>query len=191
MKVIETEIKDVKIIEPKVFGDARGWFMESYSYEKYCQIGICNKFVQDNMSYSQVKGTLRGIHFQNDPYSQAKLVRVIKGEVIDVAVDLRRGSKSYKKWVAVKLTADNHRQLYIPAGFGHGFLTLTNDVEFEYKVDNYYNKESEGSIKYDDEEININWGSLLAGIEPVLSEKDKKANSLVESNHNFIYKGDK
>ena len=138
MRVIETKIPGVKIIEPDCFGDYRGWFMETYSTAKYAEIGIDNVFVQDNHSMSQKKGTLRGLHFQNAPMAQAKLVRCTKGAVIDVAVDIRKGSPTYKQWVSVELSSENKRQFYIPRGFAHGFLTLTDDVEFEYKVDNLY-----------------------------------------------------
>lgn len=185
MKILDTEIKDVKIIEPECFGDHRGFFMETYSKEKYKELGIDNDFIQDNISFSAKKGTLRGIHFQNNPMSQAKLVSCIKGKIIDVAVDLRKGSPTYKKWVATELSEDNKRQLYIPRGFGHGFLTLTDDVLFSYKVDNYYSKENDRGIKYNDSKINVDWGNLLNGIEPILSEKDKNNPSLSESDCNY------
>ena len=191
MKVIDTDIEDVKIIEPDCFGDHRGWFMETYSTNKFKEIGIENEFVQDNHSMSQKKGTLRGLHFQNNPYAQAKLVRCTKGEVIDVAVDIRRGSPTYKKWVSVKLTAENKRMFYIPRGFAHGFLCLSDDVEFQYKVDNLYSKECDRGIRYDDPSIHVDWGSLLEGIEPILSEKDKNGPTLEESDANFIYEGEK
>ena len=187
MKKIETEIKDVYIIEPDCFGDNRGFFMETYNKEKFHELGIDNNFIQDNMSYSAKKGTLRGLHYQRSPYSQAKLVRCVRGRVIDVAVDLRKGSPTYGKWTACELTAENKRMFYIPKGFGHGFLTLTDDVEFEYKVDNLYNKESEGGIKYNDKTISVDWGSLLNGIEPILSDKDKVLPSLEDCNANFEY----
>ena len=185
MKLLDTEIKDVKIIEPDCFGDHRGFFMETYSKEKYEKLGITNNFVQDNISLSAKKGTLRGIHFQNNPMAQAKLVSCIKGKIIDVAVDLRKDSPTYKKWVATELSEDNKRQLYIPRGFGHGFLTLTDDVLFAYKVDNYYSKENDRGIKYNDEDISVDWKGLLEGIEPILSEKDKNSPSLKESDCNF------
>ena len=191
MKVIDTEIKDVKIIEPDCFGDHRGWFMETYSTNKFKEIGIENEFVQDNHSMSQKKGTLRGLHFQNNPYAQAKLVRCTKGEVIDVAVDIRKESPTYKKWVSVKLTAENKRMFYIPRGFAHGFLCLSDDVEFQYKVDNLYSKECDRGIRYDDPSIHVDWGSLLDGIEPILSKKDKNGPTLDESDANFIYEGAK
>lgn len=191
MKVIDTEIKDVKIIEPDCFGDYRGWFMETYSTDKFKEMGIANDFVQDNHSMSQKKGTLRGLHFQNNPCAQAKLVRCTKGKVIDVAVDIRKGSPTYKKWVSVELSDENKRMLYIPRGFAHGFLCLSDDVEFQYKVDNLYYKECDRGIRYDDPSINVDWGSLLNGIEPILSEKDMNGPTLDESDANFVYEGDK
>ncbi|MDQ0359792.1 dTDP-4-dehydrorhamnose 3,5-epimerase [Breznakia pachnodae] len=191
MKVIDTEIKDVKIIEPDCFGDHRGWFMETYSTDKFKEMGIVNDFVQDNHSMSQKKGTLRGLHFQNNPCAQAKLVRCTKGKVIDVAVDIRKGSPTYKKWVSVELSDENKRMFYIPRGFAHGFLCLSDDVEFQYKVDNLYSKECDRGIRYDDPSINVDWGSLLNGIEPILSEKDMNGPTLDESDANFVYEGDK
>lgn len=188
MKVIETEIPGVLIIETDVFGDHRGYFTETYSKPKYEALGINVDFVQDNMSFSAQKGTLRGLHWQNPPYAQSKLVSCTKGKVIDVAVDIRKGSPTYGKWVSVELSAENHRQFFIPQGFAHGFLTLTDDVEFRYKVDNVYNKESEGGMRYDDPTVNVDWGKLLDGIEPVLSEKDMTGPTLEESNNQFVYK---
>jgi dTDP-4-dehydrorhamnose 3,5-epimerase len=175
MKLIKTKLNGVYIIEPQVFGDERGWFMETYSKIKTPEID-CN-FVQDNQSYSKEKGILRGIHFQNGEHAQAKLVRCVRGAVLDVAVDLRKGSSTYKEWVAVELSAENKKQFLIPRGFGHGFLTLTDDVEFVYKTDNYYNYESDRSILWCDPEINVNWN-----IEnPIISEKDAMAPLLRDS----------
>ena len=188
MKCIPTEIKDVKIIDPDVFGDHRGWFMETYNSEKLKEFGIDNVFVQDNMSYSARKGTLRGLHYQCWPYAQAKLIRCTRGAVIDVAVDLRKGSPTFGKWVSCLLSAENKRMLFIPRGFAHGFLTVTDDVEFQYKCDNLYNKASEGSVRYDDPAIDIDWNGLLNDMELILSEKDMNAPSLEECNANFIYK---
>ena len=187
MELIKTEIDGVVIIEPDVFGDHRGYFMETYNKEKYEALGITNDFVQDNMSFSAQKGTLRGLHFQNAPMAQAKLVSCTKGTVIDVAVDIRKGSPTYGKWVSVELSAENKRQFYIPRGFAHGFLTLTDDVEFRYKVDNFYSKEHDRGIRYDDPTCNVDWGSLLDGIEPILSDKDKNGPTLDQSDCNFIY----
>lgn len=187
MKVIETEIPGVLIIETDVFGDNRGYFTETYNKPKYEALGIDNDFVQDNMSFSAQEGTLRGLHWQNPPYAQAKLVSCSKGRVIDVAVDIRKGSPTYGQWTSCELSEDNHRQFYIPRGFAHGFLTLTPNVEFRYKCDNVYNKASEGGMRYDAPEVNVDWGSLLQGLEPVLSEKDTTAPTLEESDNQFIY----
>lgn len=181
MNIIKTDIKGVYIVEPQVFGDSRGWFMESYSKIKLPELQA--EFVQDNHSYSAVKGVLRGIHFQNGEHAQAKLVRVCRGAVLDVAVDLRKGSPTYKKWVSAELSADNKRQLFIPRGFGHGFVTLTDDVEFLYKADNYYNKESDRSIRFDDPEIGVTWGIS----DPVISDKDRNAPLLRDSDCSFVY----
>lgn len=191
MKVTETKIPGVLIIEPDVFGDNRGYFMETYSTKKYEEIGIATTFVQDNMSFSASKGTLRGLHFQNAPMAQAKLVSCSKGTVIDVAVDIRKGSPTYKQWVAVELSAENKKQFFIPRGFAHGFLTLTDDVEFRYKVDNLYSKEHDRGIRYDDPTICVDWGTLLNGIEPILSEKDTTGPMLEDSDCNFVYEGEK
>lgn len=181
MKVIETEIKDLYMIEPQVFGDNRGWFMESWSQKKMEEAGLFYNFVQDNHSFSAIKGTLRGLHFQKGSSSQAKLVRCVKGAVFDVAVDLRKNSKTYKKWVGCILSEENKKQFLIPRGFAHGFLTLTDNVEFVYKADNYYDLQADRNIIWNDEEINIDWG-----IEnPILSEKDKKAPKLSESDVDF------
>lgn len=183
MKITPTEIKDVKIIEPDVFGDARGWFYESYSKKRLAELGIKVDFVQDNHSLSVQKGTLRGLHFQLDPKSQSKLIRCIKGSVLDVAVDLRKDSNSYKKWVAAELSADNKKQLLIPKGFAHGFLTLEENAEIQYKVDEYYSAEHDRSIRFDDPEISIDWGIK----NPVMSDKDKNAPLLKDSDTNFKY----
>lgn len=181
MKVVSTEIEDLFIIEPQVFGDNRGWFMESWSQKKMEEAGLFYNFVQDNHSFSAIKGTLRGLHFQKGSSSQAKLVRCVRGAVLDVAVDLRKNSKTYKKWVGCILSEENKKQFLIPRGFAHGFLTLTDNVEFVYKADNYYDPQADRNIIWNDEEINIDWG-----IEnPILSEKDKKAPKLSESDVDF------
>lgn len=187
MKVIKTSIPEVLIIETDVFGDHRGYFTETYNKKRYEEAGITTEFIQDNMSFSTVPGTIRGLHYQRAPYAQAKLVSCSRGKVIDVAVDIRKGSPTYGQYVTCELTANNHKQFFIPRGFAHGFLTLTDDVEFRYKCDNLYNKDSEGGIRYNDETINIDWGILLDGIKPVLSEKDEKAPALDECNSNFVY----
>ncbi len=170
MDFIKTKIPDVLIVELQVFGDHRGFFMESWSRRTFEQAGLFYDFVQDNHSSSTAKGTLRGIHFQRGDKAQAKLVRCARGAVLDVAVDLRPQSPTYKQWVGVELSAENKRQLLIPRGFGHGFITLTNEVEFLYKADNYYAPEADGGILWNDPEIGVDWGVT----DPILSEKDTK-----------------
>ena len=169
MKFIETKILDVIIIEPSVFGDERGYFLESFNLKKF-EESICPiKFIQDNESKSS-KGVLRGLHFQKPPYEQAKLVRCIEGEVLDVAVDIRKNSKTYGKHVAVLLTGENKRQLFVPRGFAHGFLVLSTSATFAYKVDNTYAPEFDAGIRWNDKELNIQWG--LKGSEVLVSAKD-------------------
>lgn len=181
MNVIETKLPGVVIVEPQVFGDHRGWFMESWSQKTMEAHGLNCDFVQDNQSYTARKGTLRGIHFQQYPMAQTKLVRVTRGAVMDVAVDLRKDSPTYKQWIAVELSAENRKQLLIPQGFGHAFLTLTDDVEFVYKCDNFYSKEHDRNIRFDDPELGVEWGIA----EPILSEKDASAPFLKDSDCNF------
>jgi len=184
LKITQTKLNDVYVIEPQVFGDHRGWFMESWSEKKFVEAGIDCDFVQDNQSFSATKGTLRGLHYQLNPKAQAKIVRCTRGEILDVAVDIRKGSPQYGKWVAVKLTAENKKQLFIPRGFAHGFVTLTDDVEVQYKADNYYAPECDGNIRYDDPAIGVEWGEGPF----VLSEKDEKALLLKDrTNLNFVY----
>ena len=184
MNIIRTKVEDVLIIEPKVFGDQRGWFTETYSKTKFQELGIDIEFVQDNHSMSAQKGTLRGLHFQTNPKAQSKLVRCTKGRILDVAVDLRKGSATYKKWVGVELSEENKNQLLIPKGFAHGFLTLTDDVEVQYKVDEYYAPECDRSIRFDDPEIGVNWGIE----DPILSEKDLNAPLFKDSDVDFSLK---
>ncbi len=170
MKVIETDIPDVKIIEPAVFGDERGFFMETWNQKKFEELvtGKPTKFVQDNHSKSK-KGILRGLHYQTEN-TQGKLVRVVSGEVFDVAVDIRKDSPTFGKWVGVYLSAENKRQLWIPEGFAHGFYVTSEEAEFVYKCTDFYNHSAEVSIKWDDEQININWPLDTV---PILSLKDK------------------
>jgi len=172
MIIENTFIGDLKVIIPAVFGDNRGWFFESYSEIKLRENGIDIVFVQDNHSFSAKKGTLRGLHFQNEPMAQTKLVRCTRGALLDVAVDLRPNSPTYKQWFSVELSAENKKQLLIPKGFAHGFLTLTDDTEIQYKTDNFYSKEYDCSIRYDDPEIDVDWGGK---VEPILSDKDLNA----------------
>lgn len=167
MEVIETTIKDLLIIKPRVFADSRGYFFESYNEAVFRQNGVDVAFVQDNQSLSNY-GVLRGLHFQAPPFDQGKLVRVITGAVLDVAVDIRKNSPTYGKHIAVELTEENKTMFYIPSGFAHGFLTLRDNTIFSYKCSNLYNKASEGCVLWNDSDLNINWN-----IEnPILSEKD-------------------
>ena len=177
MNVVETKIEGLLILEPRIFGDDRGWFMESFNQKKFEKALIERKldvpnFVQDNHSFSQ-KGTLRGLHFQNTPYAQGKLVRVVQGRAWDVAVDIRANSKTYGEWVGVELSAENYKQFWIPEGFAHGFLALEDNTQFLYKTTNYYNKDSEGSILWSDTTLAIDWP--LASKDILLSDKDQQA----------------
>jgi dTDP-4-dehydrorhamnose 3,5-epimerase len=170
MNFIKTKIKDLLIVEPKILKDDRGYFYESYSKRNFDEAGINASFVQDNQSLSQ-KGTLRGLHAQSGEHAQGKLVRVIKGRVIDVAVDIRKSSETYGQHVAVELSEDNHLMFWVPPGFLHGFVTLEDDTIFAYKVTGLYNKTSEFGVVWNDPELNIHWG--ISAEEVILSEKDK------------------
>ena len=181
-KKIETGIKDLFIIEPQIFEDSRGFFLESYNYNDFKELGIENLFVQDNHSKS-LKGVLRGLHFQKEEYSQAKLVRVLKGAVLDIVVDLRKDSETFGKYIAVELNEKNRKMFFIPRNFAHGFLTLEDNTEFFYKCDNFYNPQSEGGIIWNDSDLNINWNLKKYNIdesELIISEKDKKNISFKE-----------
>ena len=169
MKFIKTEISDVYIIEPSVFGDNRGYFLESFNLEKFEENVYPIKFVQDNESKSS-KGVLRGLHFQKPPFDQAKLVRCIEGRVMDVAVDIRKGSLTYGKYVAIELTGENKRQLFVPRGFAHGFSVLSDTAVFAYKVDNRYAPDYDAGIRWNDKELNIQWGMEDSIVK--VSEKD-------------------
>ncbi len=182
MKVTSLEIPEVKVIEPDVFSDYRGYYMESYSQRSLAKLGINDIFVQDNHFYSIKKGTIRGIHFQNNPYAQSKLLRCTRGVILDVAVDLRRNSPTYKKYVMVELSAENKKQIYIPKGFGHCAMSLTDDVEGQYKVDEFYYPKYDRAIAFNDPEIGIDWGTDQF----IVSEKDKKAPLLKDSDVNFL-----
>jgi dTDP-4-dehydrorhamnose 3,5-epimerase len=172
---VKTKIPDVILIKPKVFGDERGFFMETYKKEDFEKAGIRGEFVQDNHSKSKY-GVLRGLHFQKDPYAQAKIVRCIRGIIFDVAVDLRKDSPTFGKWVGVILSEFNKHQLYVPRGFAHGFCVLSEVAEVVYKVDNKYAPDYEGGVMWNDEDIGIEWPID----EPILSEKDKKWPTLKE-----------
>ncbi|MBR3615756.1 MAG: dTDP-4-dehydrorhamnose 3,5-epimerase [Bacteroidaceae bacterium] len=184
MEVIKTDIEGVVIIEPRIFRDDRGYFYESFSQREFEEKVCRTTFVQDNQSKSSY-GVLRGLHFQKPPYCQSKLVRCIKGAVLDVAVDLRKGSPTFGKHVAVELTEENHRQLFVPRGFAHGFAVLSEEAVFQYKCDNFYNKESEGAIAWDDPELAIDW--RIPADKALLSEKDKLNKSIKEADFLFDY----
>ncbi|AIM16160.1 dTDP-4-dehydrorhamnose 3,5-epimerase [Bacillus sp. X1(2014)] len=184
MNIKETHLPGVMLIEPMVFSDQRGWFMESYNQKVLEQVGIDVHFVQDNRSYSKMKGTLRGLHYQLEPKAQAKLVTCLKGAIFDVAVDIRKNSPTYAKWVGVTLSSENKRQLFIPKGFAHGFLTLTDDVEVQYKVDEFYAPAYDRSIRWNDETIGIKWPLPMT---PILSKKDECAPLLSTAEINFFY----
>ena len=185
MEVIKTAIEGVFIIEPKVFGDARGYFFESFSEREFWEKVGDIHFVQDNESMSKF-GVMRGLHFQRPPYAQSKLVRCVKGQVVDVAVDIRKGSPTYGQHVAVLLTEDNHRQFFIPQGFAHGFAVLSENAIFQYKCDNFYHPEVDGGISILDETLGIDWGLALE--EALVSEKDANHPKLAEFDTPFIYK---
>lgn len=171
MEVVETNIEGVIIIEPRIFKDDRGYFFESFSQREFEEKVCKTTFVQDNESKSGY-GVLRGLHFQKPPFAQSKLVRVIKGAVLDVAVDIRKGSPTFGQYVSVELTSDNHRQFFIPRGFAHGFSVLSEEVIFQYKCDNFYSPQSEGAIAWNDPDLNIDWRIPVE--EVILSEKDSK-----------------
>ncbi|OUO23517.1 dTDP-4-dehydrorhamnose 3,5-epimerase [Alistipes sp. An31A] len=184
MEVIKTNIEGVVIIEPRIFRDDRGYFFESFSQRDF-QEKVCNTvFVQDNESKSSY-GVLRGLHFQKTPYAQSKLVRVIKGAVLDVAVDIRKGSPTFGQHVAVELTEDNHRQFFIPRGFAHGFSVLTDEVIFQYKCDNFYAPQSEGALAWDDPDLGIDW--RIPTDKVLLSEKDRHHSRLRDAEWLFDY----
>lgn len=183
MTIKKTEIDGVYIIEPDVFGDNRGWFYESYSSAAFSKLGINDIFVQDNRSFSAKKGTLRGLHCQKEPNAQSKLVSCTRGTIADVAVDIRKGSPTYMKTVKVELSGDNKKMLYIPKGCLHGFVALSDNVELSYKVDSLYSREDDRSIRFDDPAFGIDWETQF----PVLSEKDKNAPLLKDSDVEFIY----
>jgi dTDP-4-dehydrorhamnose 3,5-epimerase len=184
MQRIETELPGVYIIEPKVYYDNRGYFYESFSEKKFKDLGFNINFVQENQSKSKL-GVLRGLHFQLPPYAQTKLVRVVKGYVLDIAVDIRKGSPTFGKYVAVMLSDTNHKQLFIPRGFAHGFITLSEEAILQYKCDNPYAPECEGSIVWNDPDINIDWPLIERDI--ILSEKDKIAPMLKDAKQLFDY----
>lgn len=184
MKVIKTGIPGLLIIEPKIHGDSRGYFFESWQQSDYGNAGIDANFIQDNESKS-VFGVVRGLHFQLEPWSQAKLVRVIEGCVYDVALDLRRGSPTFGKWFGLEIDGESKRQLFIPRGFAHGFSVVSETAIFSYKIDNVYNREAERAININDPELNINW--QLGTQSPIVSEKDLNAPLFKDAEMNFIF----
>jgi dTDP-4-dehydrorhamnose 3,5-epimerase len=184
LNLIETKLPGVKLIEPDVYGDHRGWFMETYSYSSFKEAGIHLNFVQDNQSLSAAKGTLRGLHYQLNPKAQTKLVRCTNGAIFDVAVDIRKGSPTFGKWYGIELSAENKKQLLIPKGFAHGFMTLTEYAEVQYKVDELYAPNYDRGVLWNDSVIGIEWP---IEIKPILSEKDEKAPLLEQAEINFIY----
>ena len=183
MNAVKTKLSSAVIIEPDVFGDSRGWFYESYSQKKLADLGINEVFVQDNRSFTALSGTIRGLHCQTPPMAQAKLLTCLRGEIMDVAVDVRLGSPTYKQWVSVILSGENKKMFFIPEGFLHGFLTLSDDVEVMYKVNRFYSKENDMSIKFNDPAIGVEWGITS----PILSDKDKNALSLEQAALEFKY----
>lgn len=178
-----TKLDGVRVIIPHIFLDHRGWFYESYSRSKFKEFGLDIDFIQDNQSYSKHINTVRGIHFQNNPYAQSKLVRCIAGRILDIAVDLRKGSPTYCQWISVELSAENKKQLFIPKGFGHAFITLEENSEVCYKVDAPWSREHERTISYLDPDINIKWPEG----KKILSDKDANAPFLNDCDINFIY----
>lgn len=185
MNILDTNLPGVKVIEPKVFGDHRGWFMETYSAINFNENGIDVNFVQDNQSFSATKGTLRGLHYQLSPKAQTKLVRCTQGAIFDVAVDIRKESPTYGQWYGIELTAENKKQLLVPKGFAHAFMTLSEDAEVQYKVDEVYSPECDRGVIWNDPAIGIKWPN--DAIDPVLSEKDKSAPLLVDAENNFKF----
>ena len=184
MEVIKTHIERAVILEPRVFTDARGYFFESFSAREFEEKVCKTTFVQDNESFSSY-GVVRGLHFQKPPFTQSKIVHVIKGAVLDIAVDIRKGSPTYGKHVAVELTGENHRQFFVPRGFAHGFAVLSDEVLFQYKCDNFYAPQSEGGIAWNDPDLNIDWRIPMDKV--ILSEKDQKHPCLKDYESDFDY----
>lgn len=187
LEIRSLEIPEIKVIVPKRFGDHRGYFCETYNKTVFHDAGITSEFVQDNHSLSAAVGTVRGLHFQRPPFAQAKLVRVLRGAIKDVAVDMRIGSPTYQKWVGAELSAENGAQIFIPRGFLHGFATLVPDTEIAYKVDNHYSAECDGSVAWNDDQLAIDWE--VAAASAIVSEKDANAPKLIEFDSPFIYSG--
>lgn len=187
MDVTPTDLPEVLILTPRRFGDARGWFSETFNAARMAEAGIAIDWVQDNHSMSAAKGTLRGLHYQRPPRAQDKLVRCTRGAILDVAVDFRAGSPRFAKWVAVELSVENGRQLLVPKGFLHGFVTLTEDAEVQYKCSDLYAPDCDGAVRWDDPQIGVDWGVTA----PVLSDKDRVAPLLAEAPRPFVWEGGK
>ncbi|MCI1735286.1 MAG: dTDP-4-dehydrorhamnose 3,5-epimerase [Bacilli bacterium] len=184
MNLIKTDLDGAYILEPVVHGDSRGWFIETYNAQELKRLGITTVFVQDNQSFSKEKGIIRGLHCQTNPHCQTKLIRCTRGSILDVIVDIRRGSPTYLKHIGVELTSENKRMLYIPKGFLHGFVTLSDDVEVQYKVDDYYFKENDRSVRFDDPAIGVAWPV----VPKEMSQKDLSAPLLKDSDCLFDYR---
>lgn len=185
MQILQTKIPGLLIIEPDFFEDQRGYFFESYNQEKYIEAGLDARFVQDNIS-SSVRGVIRGLHYQLAPYSQAKLIQVLKGTVLDVAVDLRQGSPTFGEHYTIELSEKNRRQFFVPRGFAHGFSVLSKEVLFHYKCDNFYNREAERGINFNDAQLNIDY--QIPEKEAIVSGKDQALPSFKEAERNFVFR---
>jgi dTDP-4-dehydrorhamnose 3,5-epimerase len=184
MNIITTPLPGLLVIEPDVFNDDRGYFLETYRFGRYADAGINTQFIQDNESKSS-KGVLRGLHYQLDPFAQAKLVRVVEGTVLDIAVDIRKGSPTFGRWYGIELSGKNKKQLFVPRGFAHGFSVLSETAIFTYKCDNVYNKAAERAINPIDSELGIDW--KLKGVEQIISEKDREAPLFKSAEMNFVF----
>ncbi|WP_010665031.1 dTDP-4-dehydrorhamnose 3,5-epimerase [Marinilabilia salmonicolor] len=185
MQILQTKIPGLLIIEPDVFEDQRGYFFESYNQERYIAAGFDTRFIQDNIS-SSVRGVIRGLHYQLAPYSQAKLIQVLKGTVLDIAVDLRQGSPTFGEHYSIELSEKNRRQFFVPRGFAHGFSVLSKEVLFHYKCDNFYNREAERGINFNDAQLNIDW--QIPEQEAIVSGKDQALPSFKEAERNFVFR---
>ena len=186
MQVLDTPLEDVKLIQPRRFGDSRGWFAEVFNQSAFSSAGLPTRFVQDNQSFSY-HGVIRGLHYQLEPHAQTKLIRVIEGRVLDIAVDIRQGSPTYGQYVGVELSSDNKMQLLIPAGFAHGFSVLSETAQLAYKCNTLYHKESEAGIRYDDPALNIDW--QVPAHKAIVSAKDLDLPAMAQCRNTFQYKG--
>ena len=186
MPFIKTEFPGLLIFEPKIWGDERGYFFESYNQKVFIAEDISTNFIQDNQASSSY-GVIRGLHYQLDPYAQTKLIRVLSGNILDVAVDIRKNSPTYGKAYTIELSAENKKQLLVPKGFAHGYSVISETAEVFYKCDEFYNKESEGGIAYNDPALNIDWG--IDNDKAIISEKDRKHPGLSKCKNNFVYEG--